>query len=73
MPLVRIDLLEGRPREKLERLIRNVSEVVAGTLDTPIERVRVVINEVSPDLWGIAGVPASETDRGPGQRGPEDG
>jgi 4-oxalocrotonate tautomerase len=73
MPLVRIDLLEGRPREKLKRLIRNVSEVVAATLDTPIERVRVVIDEVSPDLWGIAGVPASETDRGPGHRGPEDG
>ena len=71
MPFVRIDLLEGRPREKLKRLIRNVSEVVAGTLDTPIERVRVVINEVPADLWGIGGVPASETDRAPG-RGSEE-
>jgi 4-oxalocrotonate tautomerase len=73
MPFVRIDLLEGRPREKLKRLLRNVSGVVAETLDTPIERVRVVINEVPADLWGIGGVPASETDRGPGHRGPEDG
>ena len=71
MPFVRIDLLEGRPREKLKRLLRNVSEVVAGTLDTPIERVRVVINEVPADLWGIGGVPASETDRAAG-RGSED-
>ncbi len=59
MPLVRIDVLAGRSPELLERLIANVSATVSDTLDTPIDRVRVVINEVPPHLWGIGGVPAS--------------
>jgi 4-oxalocrotonate tautomerase len=45
-----------------------VSAVVAETLDVPIDRVRVVINEVPADLWGIGGIPASETDRAPDAR-----
>jgi 4-oxalocrotonate tautomerase len=68
MPFIRIDLLEGRPRERLTRLLRDVSAVVAETLDVPIDRVRVVINEVPADLWGIGGIPASETDRAPDAR-----
>ncbi len=59
MPFVRIDVLAGRPPELLERLIEQVSAAVSETLDTPIERVRVVVNEVPPHLWGIGGVPAS--------------
>ncbi|HWP63087.1 MAG TPA: tautomerase family protein [Candidatus Binatia bacterium] len=59
MPFVRIDVLAGRPPALLEALIEAVSETVARTLDVPIERVRVVINEVPPHLWGIGGVPAS--------------
>jgi 4-oxalocrotonate tautomerase len=59
MPFVRIDVLAGRPPARLEALIAAVSETVARTLDVPIERVRVVINEVPPHLWGIGGVPAS--------------
>lgn len=63
MPLVRIDLLRGRPTELLQLLIARVSQVVAETLDTPIERVRVLVNEVPPELWGIGGEPASKVRR----------
>lgn len=59
MPFVRIDVLAGRPPAVLEALIAAVSETVARTLEVPIERVRVVVNEVPPHLWGIGGVPAS--------------
>ncbi len=59
MPFVRIDLVRGRDRAMLVRLIEEVSRVVADTLDTPLERVRVMVNEVEPDLWGIGGVPYS--------------
>jgi 4-oxalocrotonate tautomerase len=60
MPLVRIDMLEGRPPEKLGELHRRVSALVAEILDTPVERVRTIITEVPPEKWGIGGVPASE-------------
>lgn len=68
MPFVRIDVLEGRTPEMLEQLIERVSATVADTLQTPIDRVRVVVNEVPPHLWGIGGVPASRVPgRAPGQ------
>ncbi|MDP9241303.1 MAG: 4-oxalocrotonate tautomerase family protein [Actinomycetota bacterium] len=59
MPFVHIDVVRGRDRALLIRLIEEVSRTVADTLDTPVERVRVMINEVDPDLWGIGGVPYS--------------
>ena len=64
MPLVRIDLVRGRDKALLMRLVEEVSQVVARTLDTPIDRVRVLVSEVDPDLWGIGGVPYSVA-RGP--------
>jgi 4-oxalocrotonate tautomerase len=64
MPFVRIDLVRGRDKAVLIRLVEEVSRVVADTLDTPIDRVRVMVSEVDPDLWGIGGVPYSMA-RGP--------
>ena len=73
MPFVRIDLVRGRDKAVLIRLVEEVSQVVARTLDTPIDRVRVLVNEVDPDLWGIGGVPYSVA-RGPVDAGqPRDG
>ena len=73
MPFVRIDLVRGRDKAALMRLVEEVSRVVADTLDTPIDRVRVMVSEVDPDLWGIGGVPYSVA-RGPAgpQAPPED-
>ena len=59
MPFVRIDLVRGRDKTVLIRLVEEGSRVVADTLDTPIDRVRVMVSEVDPDLWGIGGVPYS--------------
>jgi 4-oxalocrotonate tautomerase len=59
MPMVRIDMLEGRSPEKLGELHRRVSALIAEILDTPVERVRTIITEVPPEKWGIGGVPAS--------------
>lgn len=63
---MRIDLMAGRSRETLQRLIAQVTETVAQVLETPADRVRVIVNEVPPDLWGIGGVPATEAGRAPG-------
>jgi len=68
MPLVRIDLVRGRDKAMLMRLVEEVSQVVARTLDTPVDRVRVLVSEVDPDLWGIGGVPYSVA-RGPADTG----
>jgi 4-oxalocrotonate tautomerase len=72
MPFVRIDLVRGRDKAVLMRLVEEVSRVVADTLDTPIDRVRVMVSEVDPDLWGIGGVPYSVA-RGPVEATPPSG
>ena len=59
MPLVRIDLMEGRPPEVIEELHARVAQLVSEIVDTPIERVRTYITQFPPQAWGIGGVPAS--------------
>lgn len=55
MPLIQIHIIEGRSPEKKEELIKEVTKTVAATLEAPIESVRVLINEMPPEHWGIAG------------------
>ncbi|MEH7086083.1 2-hydroxymuconate tautomerase family protein [Neobacillus drentensis] len=55
MPFIQITIVKGRPPEKKERLIREVSDLVSDVLEAPIQNVRVLINEVEPEHWGIAG------------------
>jgi 4-oxalocrotonate tautomerase len=61
MPLVRIDMLEGRPREKLGELHGRVSALVAEILETPVERVRTIITE--PVRWPRAVGPPTASSR----------
>jgi 4-oxalocrotonate tautomerase len=55
--------MEGRSAEQKEAMIREVSEALARTLDSPLDRVRVLISEVPKDHWGIGGEPASKVRR----------
>jgi len=57
MPLVHIDIMKGRPPETVEAMIIAVSEAIAGSLDADIATVRVVVNEMEPHQYGIAGKP----------------
>jgi 4-oxalocrotonate tautomerase len=59
MPIVQIDMLEGRDVEKKHRLIRMVTEAVCTALDAEPQSVRVIIREMAADHYGIAGEPAS--------------
>jgi 4-oxalocrotonate tautomerase len=60
MPLIQVNIMEGRPPEKIKALIENITDTVVETLDAPKESVRVLVNEMPRTHWGIAGVPASE-------------
>lgn len=55
MPLVHIDIMEGRPEEKVERMIGAVSQAIATSLEAPIETVRVIVNEMKPYQYGVGG------------------
>jgi 4-oxalocrotonate tautomerase family enzyme len=60
VPLIRVEMLEGRTPEQKRALIRELTETTARVLDTPKERIRVVLYEVPKTHWGIAGTPVSE-------------
>jgi 4-oxalocrotonate tautomerase len=64
MPIVRIDLIAGRPPEKHRDLIARVTDAVVDTLDVPADSVRVVLSEVPAELWGKGGVSMAELRRG---------
>ena len=59
IPLARLVMMEGRPIEQVHRAIAVLTEVISSVLGGPPARVRVEVQHVSPDRWGIGGVPAS--------------
>jgi 4-oxalocrotonate tautomerase len=60
MPIVRIDLLEGRAPERKADLIRRVTEAVVAALDVRPEQVRVLLSEIPPEHWAIGGQTMAE-------------
>ncbi|PCE22967.1 4-oxalocrotonate tautomerase [Paraburkholderia acidicola] len=55
MPICMIKILEGRSVEKKRRLIESVSHAMADSLEMPVDRVRVVIEEIPLECWGRGG------------------
>ena len=55
MPFIQITIAEGREPEKKEQLIYEVTETVSAVFGAPKETIRVLITEVPPTHWGIAG------------------
>lgn len=59
MPLVYINLMEGRPPEKIEKMISAVSEAISVSLEAPIESIRIMVYEMEPHQYGVGGKPWS--------------
>ncbi|HEY8496137.1 MAG TPA: tautomerase family protein [Limnochordales bacterium] len=59
MVMVRVHMLAGRSSEQKAELIARVTAAVAETLSIQPGDVRVLLLEIPPDAWGIAGQPAS--------------
>jgi 4-oxalocrotonate tautomerase len=56
MPLVQVSLIEGRSAEVVEQLIAEMTDTVVRVLDAPRESVRVILYDIPPEHWGVAGV-----------------
>jgi 4-oxalocrotonate tautomerase len=59
MPMIQVTMLEGRTVEQKHALIRELTDAAVRALGVPAERVRVALNVVTPDEWGIGGVPVA--------------
>ena len=55
MPIAQINIIEGRTDEQKENLISEVTDAIVRSLGAPIQSVRVIINEMPKQHFGIAG------------------
>ncbi|MEH6941304.1 4-oxalocrotonate tautomerase [Bacillus sp. JJ722] len=60
MPIINVQIMEGRPKEKVKDLIQSLTNAAAETLDAPKESIRVLVTELPKTHWGVAGKPKSE-------------
>ena len=63
MPIVQLQILQGRSEEKISGVIENVTNIISETLDTPKENIRVIVTEIPKTHWGRAGVPISKVQK----------
>jgi 4-oxalocrotonate tautomerase len=55
MPIVCIEMLQGRASEVKNELIARVTDVVVTTLGIDPEQVRVLLYELPPEHWAVGG------------------
>jgi 4-oxalocrotonate tautomerase len=60
MPIVHVDMAQGRTAEMKEELIKKVTNAVVEALHVSKDSVHVVLNELPRENIGNAGIPLSK-------------
>lgn len=60
MPLVHIELLEGRKPEQLKQMVQDVTAAITKNTGAPAEHVHIVLNEMQIDHYAVGGVLKSD-------------
>ncbi|MEJ6348488.1 2-hydroxymuconate tautomerase [Holzapfeliella sp. He02] len=60
MPIVHIDLIEGRSPEQIKGMVKDVTEAIAKNTGAPQENVHIVLNEMNKDNYSVGGKLKSE-------------
>lgn len=60
MPLVQIHMLKGRTEEQKKRMMAEVTEAIARTLQAPKESIRIAIYELPRNHWSVGGITMEE-------------
>lgn len=55
MPFIRIDLMEGRSKEQLTKMMEDVTEVVHTNTGAPKEHIHVIVNEMKKGTYALDG------------------
>jgi 4-oxalocrotonate tautomerase len=56
MPIVQINMLEGRTEEQKADLVREVTSALCRTVNTSPEKVRIIINDMPLNNYAVGGV-----------------
>jgi len=60
MPIVQIELLEGRTVEQKRAMVKEVTDAICKTLNAPPEAVRIIIRDMKFENYAAAGVLRSD-------------
>lgn len=60
MPIIIVHLMEGRDDAKKAKAIAALTQAAVDALEVKPETVRVILQEVPKQHWGIAGKPVGE-------------
>jgi len=56
MPIVRVEMYEGRSMDQKRELARDLTEVVARVTGNSADAVHVIIEEIRRENWAIGGL-----------------
>ena len=60
MPILTIQMMEGRTQKQKDDLIEQVTDAVVNSISSPRENVTVLISEIPKNNFGIGGVTADK-------------
>ncbi len=60
MPVVTVEMWEGRTIEQKKRIVEGITSTMTG-IGIPAEEVHIIIKDIPKHNWGRAGKLASET------------
>jgi len=63
MPIVQVHMMEGRSTEQKRKLIAAITEAIVESIGAPRESVRVLLDEMPKEHFGIGGISAKELGR----------
>lgn len=63
MPIIRVEMFEGRTIEQKRLLAKSLTDGFLSSCGGKPESVHVVIDDISPDNWAVAGKIVGDTMR----------
>jgi 4-oxalocrotonate tautomerase len=60
MPIIQVNMFEGRTIDQKRKLVANMTEAVVKSLDVKPEDVRIILQDLARHDYAIAGVLAAD-------------
>lgn len=56
MPIIQVELLEGRTEEQKRAMVKSITDAVVNTINCPPEAVSIIIRDMKRENYAKAGV-----------------
>ena len=63
MPIIRVEMFEGRDRDQKRKIISEVTDGFCCATGASPESVNVILTDVSQDEWGRGGIAFADRDK----------